>query len=649
MSADLEKIKGMLADRALEVCRRLIPGGHEERGEWVCGDINGSPGKSFRVHLSGPKLGMWGDFADLEHYRGRNFLGLWTACRGGDFKKAIGEVKQFLGLRDEWQRKCGHSESVAGRGSKKLEDRFVPVRDGGRVMKWLSEHRKIGIEAIKAYRIGESIEGDFCVFPFYGADGHLEMLKFMDPYTDRDQRKIRTEPVGCAKKLLFGWQAVLPDQAELCITEGELDAMAMMTVCGVRAVSVPFGAKSTGMDGKNPNDAWIEHDYEQLQRFEEIYLCMDSDEPGLKAAHDLVPRLGRHRCRLVRWPENQKDANGCLLSGMVPKDMADLLLESADFKPEELLKPSDFEQEIWEEFNPDKFKKSDGDDTPWAINFHFREKELTIWHGYNGHGKTMLLNHLLNHFAYNGRKICVASLEFPAAQTFQNIERQALGKSKPQDREEHNAAVAWMDKQFWIYAHIGPAKICDIMDVFTFTAMKYGINHFVLDSLMMLDGVKGDDYGPQRELCQALKAFAMEFSCHVHLVCHSKKPDAKHPENKCWPSKYDISGSGDISNVADNVMCVWRHIEKEEKLHAASDMARAGLEDEAEKLKNLFQHREDALLVVQKNRKTGELIKRRLWFDKGAIGSWQYYDEKGNPGVRYMEASSENNGHAAEV
>jgi hypothetical protein len=79
------------------------------------------------------------------------------------------------------------------------------------------------------------------------------------------------------------------------------------------------------------------------------------------------------------------------------------------------------------------------------------------------------------------------------------------------------------------------------------------------------------------------------------------------------------------------VICVWRNKEKELKLAAADDLERAGLEKDAEPIRAKFINAEDARFIIQKNRETGEEVQRRLYFDKGNEGSWQYFDEATQP------------------
>ena len=52
-----------------------------------------------------------------------------------------------------------------------------------------------------------------------------------------------------------------------------------------------------------------------------------------------------------------------------------------------------------------------GDKLPWPKTFDkilLRNGELSVWAGITGHGKSMLLSHIIVHSLANGHKWCVA-------------------------------------------------------------------------------------------------------------------------------------------------------------------------------------------------------------------------------------------------
>lgn len=55
------------ACRHLEsICRSFLPYGRRERNEWRVGSLQGKPGSSLGICLTGSKVGVWKDFATGE-------------------------------------------------------------------------------------------------------------------------------------------------------------------------------------------------------------------------------------------------------------------------------------------------------------------------------------------------------------------------------------------------------------------------------------------------------------------------------------------------------------------------------------------------------------------------------------------------------
>ena len=82
--SDLGRVKELLRGRVEELAAYLFPDGRREGAHWCIGDITGSPGKSFKICLSGEKAGVWGDFADSQKHS-RSLLDLWKAMEQDAF------------------------------------------------------------------------------------------------------------------------------------------------------------------------------------------------------------------------------------------------------------------------------------------------------------------------------------------------------------------------------------------------------------------------------------------------------------------------------------------------------------------------------------------------------------------------------------
>lgn len=85
---------------------------------------------------------------------------------------------------------------------------------------------------------------------------------------------------------------------------------------------------------------------------------------------------------------------------------------------------------------------------------------------------------------------------------------------------------------------------------------RTGVRVFIIDNLMKIDLADSykNEYVAQKIFVNKLKEFARKYKAIVHLVAHPKKPQLG--SNKI--TKYDIAGSGDISNLADYVISISR-------------------------------------------------------------------------------------------
>lgn len=670
---DASQVKDRLNDRISEFCQYLFPAGKTNGHHFEIGNISGAAGQSLKVTMAGKFLGSFTDFQDRD-VKGNNLIELLRQVRGCTFSEALRECKQWLGVSDDEPFTRTHAmppkqstlAPIGNGGKKRLEDELHPVVEGSPVWKWLTGERKLSASAIRAYKIGEAhIQKDnrqCVVFPFFNAAGKLCRLKFRDirdkKYQFQTPRKEDAARYEMGAELhLFGIQGVPDNAGSLIITEGEIDALSFASE-GFPAVSVPIGAQASDTAEKCSHDAWIEKDYAFLERFTEINLALDADEPGQAATRLLIPRLGRERVYVCSFPDGIKDGNECLQKG----EELRWVLESAQAQdPAELKQAGAFADAIWERFYPSGGKPL-GDELPWSIGgFRLRPGEVTVWHGYNNHGKSVALGHVLVHLAAQRRKSCLASLEMPAALLLQNMIRQSICKMKPHaddGQAEFHSALRFLDESIYLYDFVGSAVLNSVLDCWSYAAKKYGVQYFVLDSLMKLADVNGTDYDAQKRVMNILNAFAKDYGVHVILVAHSKKPPSDRPKEKFPPSELDISGSGDIPNGAWNVICCWRNEARQIKIERLNQWLNQGWmpkydqrtkqetrqELNSEMVEALKQDLYDttkeanARIEIQKDRVGGQSpMPKNLWFDSE---SWQFGETWGFPPKPYVKVDA---------
>lgn len=559
-----------MASEAASIAQYLLPKGKRQSGEWKAGSTGGEEGKSLSVRLSGAKAGVWADFASGE---GGDLLDLWMAVRGLSISSAMSEAMQYLGIRDTMPEKPAQPFKRPAKPSGQA------AKAGA--MEWLQK-RGLTPETIAAFKIAEQLRDGktYALFP-YLRDGELVNVKYRNVAEKRDMRQ-----EGGAEPCLFGWHLIDPKARTVAICEGEIDAMTLHQV-GVPALSVNAGAG---------NHQWIENDWSRLDRFSEILIFFDNDESGEKGAREVMHRIGAERCKRVILPA--KDANEYLLSGADGSDFWDCIKAAKPQDPEELRQASDFIDRVKALFYPAHGDERDpvlrlDRDVEW---FEFRTGELTVWTGYNGHGKSLMLSQTLLGLMQQGERVVVFSGEMTPERQLKRIAKQASGLDRP-TMGYLDAIGRWLHDKMWLFNVVGSASIERLLTVFLYASKRYGTRHFVIDSLMMTD-VPEDGAGAmtaQKEAVRKLCDFAKRNSCHIHLVAHPRKG----VDESKGPGKLDVAGSSKITDGADNVFTVWS---------ARRDESKETDPDEP-----------DARLELQKQR-NGDMqhYSLKLWFNKSA-------------------------------
>jgi twinkle protein len=206
-------------------------------------------------------------------------------------------------------------------------------------------------------------------------------------------------------------------------------------------------------------------------------------------------------------------------------------------------------------------KKKVGTLLPWSNtheNVLLRPGELSIWAGVNGHGKSLLLSHVMLDAAMRGKISVTASMEMPPEATLERMVRQTCGTSTPPYELSAKILIDTLSDYIFVFDHIGTVRTRVILAVIRYCAEKLKPDHFVIDSLMKC-GINADDYNGQKRFIDQLTAIAKDTGMHIHLVAHSRKRE----NEKGLMDKFDVKGTSEITDMADNVFTVWRNKEKE--------------------------------------------------------------------------------------
>lgn len=346
-----------------------------------------------------------------------------------------------------------------------------------------------------------------------------------------------------APKIMFNHDCMrewAESKSPLLICEGELDALSAIQ-CGYLAVSVCNGAPSqTSTEGGN------KYDYlETVPSGGTIIICSDSDAPGQNLLHDLALRLGRQRCKWVKYPKGCKDLNDALrIYGergvRATIDNAQWMEIDGLYHMGEL--PPLEEPEYKQGLLPIKICKGDF----WVIT------------GIPGMGKTHFTNFVAYEVAKSGWHVTFASFEQkPQTRHKHNLRSLALERSAHGAMPDELAHVdRWIDDHF---TFIVPNRKSErdlvwLMERMQAAVLRKSTDMFIIDPWNELEAdldksTTQSDY--IKHAIMELKHFAEDYRVVVMVVAHPTKQRGKDGAPPPVPTLYDIEDSRHWYGKAD--------------------------------------------------------------------------------------------------
>ena len=215
---------------------------------------------------------------------------------------------------------------------------------------------------------------------------------------------------------------------------------------------------------------------------------------------------------------------------------------------------------------------------PWEKtkeSFYYRPGEMTVYAGMNGHGKSQVTAQIAMSLMQQGEKICMASFEMKPIETIRLMSRMYIGTNPFTEEYQNEDGYAvldalfdkfgsWSDDKLWIYDQMGTTSVETVIGMTRYCAKELGITHVFIDSLMKVVGSE-DDMNGQKRFVGELFSIAKDQQIHIHLIHHIRKP----LNEAALPDKYDLKGSGSISDQVDNIFTVWRNKGKEDDMRNA--------------------------------------------------------------------------------
>lgn len=419
-----------------------------------------------------------------------------------------------------------------------------------------------------AWMPGPNAEVTCIQFP-YLKGGEVVNVKYRDGHKNFRQAKD-------AEKCLFRFDEIEKragaDRA-LIITEGEMDALSLVSIGYQAVTSVPDGAPSPETKNYEKKFSFLESAEDLLAKYGKVILTVDNDAPGQTLEHELARRIGFEKCWRVTYPEGTKDINEVLVKH--GPDAARQVIEEARPMPiAGLYTAADIKGDV-ELLYAEGFRR--GLSTGWpSVDelFTVRPGEMTIVTGIPGSGKSNWLDALaVNLFRLHGWAFCFCSPEnWPVQRHAASIIEKIVGKPFAPSRgivdrmrsEEMEFALGQMDGAFnFIMLGDEDMTLDTILAKVRAAIFRHGVKGVVLDPWNELEHNRPAGLSETEYISQALskvRRFARISDVHVWIVAHPTKLQKDHESGEYpVPTLYDISGSAHWYNKADNGITVYRH------------------------------------------------------------------------------------------
>lgn len=358
------------------------------------------------------------------------------------------------------------------------------------------------------------------------------------------------------------------------ITEGELDLAAFLEIGQIPVLSVPEGAPEHDAQEIEQKMSFVGDCLHFFDHIERIYLAVDNDRNGQRLQNELIERLGRSRCWIVKFPSGCKDANDVLMR--LGKEALERCFDTAEPVPVSgVVRVKDFRnlvESLYRDGMPPAARtRFEGVDKIFKV--YPGVGTLNVITGIPSHGKTVFLdNYLLSLAEGNGLRIGMYSREHRPDYHVARLAEIFAGKrfmpnyATQMQRHEMEEAVAFVeDHVFHLYDFKDERyfSIGEIMDTALYLQKAEGIDVLVLDPWNKIKHdvlPKETDRQYIARTLRDLHAFAKRTGLNIWIVAHTRKMGkASDGLNYEMPNAYSIADANEWFAMPDNILLLYRY------------------------------------------------------------------------------------------
>lgn len=403
-------------------------------------------------------------------------------------------------------------------------------------------------------------EADSVCFPFFRG-GEIINCKYRDK--DKNFRM-----VAGAERLLYGFDHIADDC--LIWVEGEMDKLSLYEAGFKSCVSVPDGAPAPGTKNYSSKFDYFDAATERLKLVKHHVIAVDNDPPGQALQAELIRRLGPAICSIVSWPKGCKDANDALIKHGKAATV-EAIIQARPAPVEGVFYVDDIYDNL---LNLYQKGAVGGVDTGWPNLqgiYSVRPGDFTVITGIPGHGKSEWTDALMINIAKTqGWRFALCSPENqPCELHLKKLVEKWVGRpffERGNDRlslEELNRACEELRSYFSFILPETPTLDC-ILERARVEVLRNGINGLLIDPWNELEHSRPAAMSETEYISDSLRKmrqFARQNNIALWVVAHPTKMQRIEKGSPIYevPTPYDIAGSANWRNKADNCITVYRN------------------------------------------------------------------------------------------
>ncbi len=417
--------------------------------------------------------------------------------------------------------------------------------------------------------VGSGREEETLLFTFWDCSGKTLLYGKNRNLDWEETGKPKEIPLTKGQGCFFGLQHCREDAKEIIITEGEMDALALVEA-GIRdkgydVISVPAGCHTLSFIKEN--------DIEFLKKYDNIIVFGDKENDNSITLVDyFADKVGANKIKSIKIQDyaGEKDANDILINQ--GKEYLVNAVENAEYYiKKSIVQPMD----IADFDNTNRTLFMTGYQQTDIMLAGIETSNLILLTADAGTGKSTMASMLVLKARTAGVKSFVYSGEMSESEVLDIMIRQAAGKNyitsvtNPKTKlseysvmnRERVAIKKWLHDYVFFYQNDDTTDEKDyVANCVIMTAemqIKYnGVKFIVIDNLMTLLDLYADVelYAAQSKLIRRLNQMAKHYDVAVLLLTHPRKSNGN-----AHLTMDDISGTSVIKNKADIILSYERH------------------------------------------------------------------------------------------